>query len=167
MAIGERIRWFRNRSGMTQRQLGQQLGINNMSADSRIGQYEIEARSPKKDVIEKLAQIFDVAEEALDVPDIDSYIGLMHTLFTLEDRYGLTVTELDGQVCLKPDINHPNYSMDLSQNLRSWYEIKARLTSGIVRIEDYDHWRYSFPADRAQETMDKINELRREERFGE
>ena len=167
MAIGERIRWFRNRSGMTQRQLGQALGISNMSADSRIGQYEIESRTPKKDMIEKLAQIFDVAEEAIDVPNIDTYIGLMHTLFTLEDRYGLTVTELDGQVCLKPDINHPNYSMDLSQNLRSWYEIKARLTSGIVRIEDYDHWRYSFPADRAQETMDKIHELRREERFGE
>ena len=100
MAIGERIRWFRNRSGMTQRELGQAMGISNMSADSRIGQYEIESRTPKKDVVEKLAQIFDVSEKAIDVPDIDSYIGLMHTLFTLEDRYGLSVTTLDGEVCL-------------------------------------------------------------------
>ena len=29
-------------------------------------------------------------EQALDIPDIDSYIGLMHTLFALEDIYGLT-----------------------------------------------------------------------------
>ncbi len=164
MAIGERIRWFRNRSGMTQRELGQALGISNMSADSRIGQYEIESRTPKKDVIQKLARIFDVAEEAIDVPNIDNYIGLMHTLFTLEDRFGLTVTILDGQVCLKTDINHPNYSMQLSDDLRSWYEIKTKLTSGIIRTEDYDHWRYNFPADRAQELMDRINEQRRKER---
>ena len=55
MAIGERIRWFRNRSGMTQRELGQALGISNMSADSRIGQYEIESRTPKRDMIQKMA----------------------------------------------------------------------------------------------------------------
>lgn len=161
MAIGERIRWFRNRSGMTQRELGQAMGISNMSADSRIGQYEIESRTPKKDVVEKLAQIFDVSEKAIDVPDIDSYIGLMHTLFTLEDRYGLTVTTLDGEVCLKMDLNHPNYSMSLHDDLRSWNEIKTKFTSGSIRTEDYDHWRYSFPADRAVETRKSLDELKK------
>ena len=51
-----------------------------------------------------LAQALDVSPHALDVPDIDSYIGLMHTLFTLEDLYGLTVSEsADGEICLKVD----------------------------------------------------------------
>ena len=45
----------------------------------------------------------DVSPHALDVPDIDSYIGLMHTLFTLEDLYGLTVSESDEDICLKVD----------------------------------------------------------------
>ena len=27
----------------------------------------------------------------------------MHTLFTLEDLYGLTVSEADGEICLKVD----------------------------------------------------------------
>ena len=36
-----------------------------------------------------LAQVLDVSPHALSVPDIDSYVGLMHTLFTLEDNYGL------------------------------------------------------------------------------
>ena len=48
-----------------------------------------------------MAQALDVSPHALDVPDIDSYIGLMHTLFTLEDLYGLTVSEADGEICLK------------------------------------------------------------------
>ena len=80
MAIGERIRWFRNRSGMTQRQLGQQLGINNMSADSRIGQYEIEARSPKKDVIEKLV---DPNEKEL----LLTYMEAVASYFAGTNRY--------------------------------------------------------------------------------
>ncbi len=28
----------------------------------------------------------------------------MHTLFTLEDNYGLMVSEMDGEVCLKVDV---------------------------------------------------------------
>lgn len=31
-------------------------------------------------------------------------MGMMHTLFTLEDLYGLTVSEsADGEICLKVD----------------------------------------------------------------
>ena len=45
--------------------------------------------------------MFYISPQALDAPDIDSRIGLMHPLFTLEDVYGLTVSEADGEVCLK------------------------------------------------------------------
>ena len=40
-----------------------------------------------------------------DVPDIDSYIGLMHTLFTLEDRYGLEVCECEDEAHLRVHIH--------------------------------------------------------------
>ena len=40
MAIGERIRWFRKRHGLTQRELGLKLGFTNKTADLRIRQYE-------------------------------------------------------------------------------------------------------------------------------
>lgn len=33
-------------------------------------------------------KIVSVDAPALDVPDIDSFVGLMHTLFALEDMYG-------------------------------------------------------------------------------
>ena len=45
--------------------------------------YENGSRTPKADVTAALAQVLDVSPKALDVPDIDSYTGLMHTLFTL------------------------------------------------------------------------------------
>lgn len=43
----------------------------------------------------------DTLAQMLDVANIDSQIGLMHTLFILEEVYGLTVREEDGEVCLK------------------------------------------------------------------
>ena len=48
MAIGERIRWFRKRHGLTQRELGLKLGFTNKTADLRIRQYETGLRNPKE-----------------------------------------------------------------------------------------------------------------------
>ena len=98
MAIGERIHHFRLLRGFTQKYLGQQLGFSESQADVRIAQYEKGARSPKENYLNALADIFDVSPHALAVPDIDSYVGLMHTLFTLEDLYGLHIGEIDGVI---------------------------------------------------------------------
>ena len=100
MAIGERIHFFRLLRGMTQKYLGMALGFPEKSADVRLAQYETGSRTPKADLTAALAQVLDVSPHALSVPDIDSYVGLMHTLFTLEDNYGLKVTEQDGELCL-------------------------------------------------------------------
>ena len=89
MAIGERIRFFRNLRGMTQKYLGVLMGFPEKSADIRMAQYESGSRTPKDDLTNSLAQALEVSPSALNVPDIDSYIGLMHTLFAIEDMYGL------------------------------------------------------------------------------
>ena len=47
MAIGERIRFFRNLRGMTQKYLGQVVGFPEKTADIRMAQYESGSRTPK------------------------------------------------------------------------------------------------------------------------
>ena len=84
MAIGERIRFFRNLKGMTQKYLGMQVGFPEKTADIRMAQYESGSRTPKADLTNNLANVFGISTSALTVPDIDSYTGLMHTLFTLK-----------------------------------------------------------------------------------
>ena len=103
MAIGERIRFFRNLRGMTQKYLGQVVGFPEKTADIRMAQYESGSRTPKAELTESLAGALGVSPLALSVPDIDSYLGLMHTLFTLEDRYGLTVDTGENGVSLRVD----------------------------------------------------------------
>ena len=145
MAIGERIHFFRMMRGMTQKYLGMALGFPEKSADVRLAQYENGSRTPKADVTAALAQALDVSPKALDVPDIDSYIGLMHTLFTLEDRYGLKINEMDGEVCLKVDVRKNKDSARLHEMLCSWQQVAVMLEAGEISKEDYDRWRYHYP----------------------
>ena len=145
MAIGERINFFRNLRGMTQKYLGVRVGFPERSADVRLAQYETGTRTPKADMTAALANILDVSPQALSVPDIDSYIGLMHTLFTLEDRYGLKVCECDGEVHLRVDVNHGKDAAELSKSLAAWREQAAKLEAGEISKEEYDRWRYRYP----------------------
>ena len=145
MAIGERIHFFRTMRGMTQKYLGTLLGFPEKSADVRLAQYETGTRTPKADLTAALAQALDVAPQALAVPDIDSRIGLMHTLFALEDVYGLTIGELDGEICLRIDKAKGRAAYDLLEMLIAWREQSAKLAAGEISREDYDRWRYYYP----------------------
>ena len=145
MAIGERIHFFRLLRGMTQKYLGIAVGFPEKSADVRLAQYETGSRKPKTDLTAALAHALDVAPQALDIPDIDSYIGLMHTLFALEDIYGLTVSETDGEVCLKVNKDKGKDAAELLKMLYAWKDQSDKLAAGEISREEYDSWRYHYP----------------------
>lgn len=145
MAIGQRIRFFRNRKGMTQKQLGEVLGFLGKTSDVRMAQYESEARIPKHDLVKEMADIFDVSTHALTVPDIDTYIGLMHTFFALEDMYGLKICEANGELCLRLDTSEHPADSSLVQMLHAWHAEAVKLKNGEISKEQYDEWRYKYP----------------------
>ena len=145
MAIGERIHFFRLLRGMTQKFLGMSVGFPEKSADVRLAQYETGTRTPKADLTAELAKVLDVSPMALDVPNIDSYLGLMHTLFTLEDVYGLKIGEIDGEVCLRLDKFKGNDYKVLFEMFYSWNEQAQKLKNGEITKEEYDRWRYHYP----------------------
>ena len=145
MAIGERIRFFRNLRGMTQKYLGMQVGFPEKTADIRMAQYESGSRTPKSELTENLAGVLGVSPLALSVPDIDSYLGLMHTLFTLEDRYGLTVEKGENGVSMRVDPRKGKDAAELSEMLNAWAEQAEKYRNGDISREDYDKWRYNYP----------------------
>ena len=156
MAIGERIRFFRNLRGMTQKYLGQVVGFPEKTADIRTAQYESGSRTPKAELTESLAGALGVSPLALSVPDIDSYLGLMHTLFTLEDRYGLTVETGENGVSLRVDPRKGRDAAELFKMLTAWAEQAEKYRSGEINREDYDKWRYYYPEFDATQKQAKI-----------
>ena len=145
MAIGKRIKFFRNKKGMTQKQCGEMLGFLGKTSDVRMAQYEAEARIPKFDLIKEMAGILGVSSHALNVPDIDSYVGLMHTFFALEDMYGLKIKDIDGELCLCLDRSNPSY-LSMFDMFHAWQQQSAKLENGEISKEEYDEWRYKYPA---------------------
>lgn len=143
MAFGKRIKFFRNRKGMKQKELGELLGFLGKTSDVRVAQYETEARTPKADLVKEMAQIFGVSPSAINVPNIDSYLGLMHTLFALEDMYGIKIGEIDGELCLQLDREHREYQ-HLFEPFHTWQQMAAKLESGEISQEEYDNWRYNY-----------------------
>ena len=145
MAIGERIRFIRNLRGMTQKYLGTLAGFPEKTADIRMAQYESGTRTPKEALTKTLAGALDVSPFALDVPDIDSYYGLMHTLFALEDLYGLTVENRDGEVLLRFDPRKGKDAASVSEMVNAWAAAAEKYRAGEISRDEYDRWRYNYP----------------------
>lgn len=158
MAFGKRIKFFRNRKGMKQKELGELLGFLGKTSDVRVAQYETEARTPKADLVKEMAQIFGVSPRAINVPNIDSYLGLMHTLFALEDMYGIKIGEIDGELCLRLDREHREYH-HLFEPFHTWQQMAAKLESGEISQEEYDNWRYNYPELDTSEIRTKVPSL--------
>ena len=168
MAIAERIKFFRNLRCMTQKWLGAAIGFPEKTADIRMAQYESGTRTPKADLTNELASALGVAPEALNVPDIESYIGVMHTLFALEDLYALKIDEIDGEPIIRLNKNAREYCQ-MFKLLQLWAKEAAKRCEGEISKEDYDDWRYNFPERDTSglfhkvEVSDKLNELLTEE----
>ena len=145
MAIGERIRFIRNLRGMTQKYLGTVVGFPEKTADIRMAQYEAGTRTPKEDLAKALAGALDVSPLALNVPDIDSYFGLMHTLFALEDRYGLTIDTRDGEVLFRIDPRKGKDAARISELVCAWAAVAEKYHAGEISRDEYDKWRYYYP----------------------
>lgn len=145
MAIGERIRYFRNLRKMTQKYLGASVGFPEKTADIRMAQYESGSRTPKAELTESLAKVLDVSPSALTVPDIDSYIGLMHTLFAMEDIYGLKIDKLNDEICIRLNRETGTTYTSMFERFSDWQEKAEQYRNCEISKEEYDEWRYNYP----------------------
>ncbi|MBQ6432278.1 MAG: helix-turn-helix transcriptional regulator [Oscillospiraceae bacterium] len=144
MAIGERIHFFRTLRGLKQKELGNAIGFKESTADVRIAQYETGVRTPKAEIVAALARELDVSTSALTVPDIDTDVGLMHTLFTLEDISAFKIGEIDGELCIRLEKSSPRYHA-MFEMLSAWQQQAAQLKAGEITQADYDRWRRYYP----------------------
>lgn len=162
MAIGERIRFIRNLRGMTQKWLGMAIGFDKKTADVRMAQYEAGTRTPKGNLVESIARALDVRPEALNVPEIDTYTGLMHTLFALEDLYGLKINRIDGELCLTLDRSKGITYVTMFDMLNAWQKEAEKLKNGEITKEQYDAWRYTYPKMEAERSVAQLDAIRAE-----
>ena len=156
MAVSKRIRFFRKLRGMTQKELGVAVGFPEKTADTRVAQYETDARGPKAALRERFAAALGVSVDALSIPDMDTPAGLMHTLFALEDIYGFQIMDSPEGLCLSLNGGaFPRFG-ELWLALRTWHTLHMEVEMGILPKEKYDQWRYNYSG--AKHERNKVND---------
>lgn len=156
----KRIRFIRNIRGITQKYLGILVGFSEKTADVRMAQYESGSRIPKAELVEKVAEVLDVSPNALNVPNIDSYVGVMHTLFALEDLYGLKIDRLNDEICIRVNRQNGSLYQTMTGLLKPWEEIAHKYRSGEISREEYDHWRYYYPKSESERNEAALRKIR-------
>ena len=158
MLIGRRIRFLRLHRGMTQKELGKAIGYSDKTADVRVAQYETNTYGPKDKVVTLLSLALNVDESDLKVPDILHYDILMHTLFRLEDEFGITINPDSDDISFKfvdNTINNPLYN-----DLQEWKKKAIQLKNGDITFDEYMEWKLRFPTSAAEETHEELKKLR-------
>ena len=143
MSFGNRLKRIRNHRNMTMKEVGMRLRIPERQADVRMSQYESNKKMPRKDIIKYMAGIFDVNEEALDIPDIETHHGAIFELFEYYFLYGLHPVRIDGKVYLGTDKNIT--SDDLIERLNDWCDEYENLEKGIITKNQFIEWMINYP----------------------
>lgn len=147
--IGERIRYYRQIAGLTQKALAEKCGIT----ESAIRNYELGNRMPDWETLTAIAKNLEVSYFALSSPDLTAMYGVLHTFFRLEDIYGLHPEMVDGKVHLVfNDDTYEKNPMDfeadaiLKQITTVWASIHSKCKTGEMGEDDYRTWKSKFPA---------------------
>ena len=149
MAVGDRIKRARNLRGLTQKDLGIAIGFDEKTADVRIAQYESGTRTPKQDMLEKIAEKLDVNYRALYEPTLYAAEDIMYTLFELDEHYRVHLHEIDDDTDLAYTSKHMaiNFtSLLLDSFMREWQLRKRELYAGEITKEEYMEWKINWPA---------------------
>ncbi len=149
MAVGDRIKRIRNFRGMTQRELGIAIGFDEKTADIRIAQYESNTRTPKEELLRKIALALDVNYRSLYEPTLYAAEDIMYTLFELDEHYPATqlyeITDTSD-----PQFPEKHMSISFKHNLLDdflleWQLRKKQLANGEITKEEYTEWKINWP----------------------
>lgn len=123
--LGKSIREIRLRRRLTQREVSEAIGG---ISESALRSYELGERRPKQNTL-------DVAPACFDTYGIEHYDELMHTLFLLEDRFGI-------EPCADGSIRFTDEA--IQSCVCTWRDWKEFLKEGKITREEYENRKDSF-----------------------
>ena len=102
-STGMRIRYFRKKAGLTQKELAEKIGLS----DSALRNYELGNRKPDRDTLTDtltcIADALQVSYYALSMYDMSEINRTLHFLFEMEEMYQLKPDVIDGELVLRFD----------------------------------------------------------------
>lgn len=147
MAIGDRIKRIRNFRGLTQKEFGKLIGFDEKTADIRVAQYESGTRTPKEELLQKMAEVLNVNYRSLYEPALYAVEDIMYTLFELDEHYTTIVHDVSDEEY--PESKHLAVQFKsnlLDSFLKEWQQRKKDLADGVISKAEYTEWKLNWPA---------------------
>jgi Predicted transcriptional regulators len=166
MTVGNKIKFIRNFRGLTQRELGIKIGLDEKSADNRIAQYETNYRVPKKYMLQKMAEVLNVNPANFLGATSGSAEDIMLTFFWLDEENrgminlfklvrnsGKTNVSNDTAVCYNDSDEWPAHSpigmyFDygiVNNFMKEWLRKKEKLKEFTITNNEYLEWKLNWP----------------------
>ena len=143
MTIGERIKELRKLRGLTQKQLGIAVGFDEKNADIRIAQYESGTRTPKADMISKLANALNAhVLTIMNERPVSPITSIIFDLIDMEETADITLYPIDDKHC-KYAISIDNFLFN--DFLNELVNIRTELTEGKITYEEFLDWKVNWP----------------------
>lgn len=161
--LGQKIRFYRQIAGMTQKELGSACGVN----ESTIRNYELGNRYPDSDTIFEISNALEISPYVLATPDPISAASSLQYLFSMEKTLDLTPTTIDGKVYLEVssdiDVNDATIAplSNLKRMFSHWATMYEKFINEEIDEETYLLWQakyLSFGTDSADFLLDAENE---------
>ena len=161
--LGQKIRFYRQIAGMTQKELGTACGVN----ESTIRNYELGNRYPDSDTIFEISNALEISPYVLATPDPISAASSLQYLFSMEKTLDLTPTTIDGKVYLEVssdiDVNDATVAplSNLKRMFSHWATMYEKFINEEIDEETYLLWQakyLSFGTDSADFLLDAENE---------
>ena len=135
--IGENIKQYRLQNGWTQQELGAKIGISK----NAIGNYEKGFRSPKKDTMFDLANVFNVSIDDLFPPIQKGSSSNTSTIQTIYDqlappRQDKVLTYAERQLYEQKN-EEETKGNEVSENLTSLYQVEVVSETAAARGFNY------------------------------
>lgn len=139
MSTGENIKRIRKFRGMTQKELGIAIGIGEESASPRMAQYETDNRTPRKEMLNKMAVVLDVDPRNISIPTGYREEDMIYRLLVLEDYFPEMKLERNGRTG-EVVINLQNKK--INEFLYQWGTIRGKKKQGMISEDEYMQWKY-------------------------
>lgn len=161
--LGQKIRFYRQIAGMTQKELGVACGVN----ESTIRNYELGNRYPDSNTIFEISNALEISPYVLATPDPISAASSLQYLFSMEKTLDLTPTTIDGKVYLEVssdiDVNDATVAplSNLKRMFSHWATMYEKFINEEIDEETYLLWQakyLSFGTDSADFLLDAENE---------
>lgn len=82
----------------------------------------------------------------------------MHTLFALEDLYYFKIDRLDGEICIRINMQNGSDFAKITGLLRPWEEMVQKYCNGDISREEYNQWRYRYPRSKVERTKKALQD---------